>query len=99
MPNFKALGIYFIFGTKFSWSEGIDTCFNVKCVLLGRNFDFFCGYFGGYCSLPLVTARYRLLRLVPIFSMNDYHQILRKICHVVTKAEHEVIILYEFEKL
>ena len=49
--------------------------------------------------LLLVTARYRSLRLVPIFSMNDYHQILRKICHVVTKAEYEVIILYEFEKL
>ena len=53
---------------------------------------FFCGYL-------VVTARYRSLRLVPIFSMNDYHQILRKICHVVTKAEYEVTILYEFEKL
>ena len=30
----KALGIYFIFGTKFFWNEGIDTGFNVKCVLL-----------------------------------------------------------------
>ena len=28
-----------------------------------------------------------------------YQQILRKICHVETKAEHEVIILYEFGKL
>ena len=27
-----------------------------------------------------------------------YQQILCKICHVVTKAEHEVIILYEFGK-
>ena len=44
MLNFIALGIYFIFGTKFSWNEGIDTCFNVEYVLLGRNFD----YFGGY---------------------------------------------------
>ena len=34
-----ALGIYFIFGTKFSWNGGIDTCFNIGCVLLGRNFD------------------------------------------------------------
>ena len=92
MPNFKALVIYLIFRTKFSWNEGIDTWFNVKCVLLGRNFDFYCGYL-------VVTARYRSLRLVPIFSMNDYHQILRKICHVVTKAEYEVTILYEFEKL
>ena len=69
------MGIYFILGTKVSWNEGIDTCFNVKCVLLGRNFDYFGGYLvdtarylvftahylvvtGGYCSLPLVTARY-----------------------------------------
>ena len=95
MPNFKALVIYFIFRTKFSWNEGVDTWFNVKCVLLGRNFDFFVVTWW----LLLVTARYRSLRLVPIFSMNDYHQILRKICHVVTKAEYEVIILYEFEKL
>ena len=43
MPNFKALGIYFIFGNKSSRNEGIDTCFNVECVLVGRNFDFFVG--------------------------------------------------------
>ena len=62
MPNFTALRIYFIAGTKFSWNEGTDTCFNVECVLLGRNFDFLGGYLvvttsnlvvtGGYCSLP-----------------------------------------------
>ena len=84
MSNFIALRIYFIFGTKFSWNEVIDTCFNVECMLLGRNFDFLAGYLvltarylvvtvgycllpggywwlllvtGGYCSLPLVTAR------------------------------------------
>ena len=61
-----ALGIYFIFGTTFSSNQGIDTCFNVECVLLDRNFDFLGGYLvvtarylvvtGGYCSLPLVTA-------------------------------------------
>ena len=51
LPNFIALGIYFVFGTKFSWNEGIDTWFNVKCVLRGRNFDFL----GGYCSLLFVT--------------------------------------------
>ena len=39
LPNFIALEIYFIFGTTFSWNEGIDTCFNVECVLLGRNFE------------------------------------------------------------
>ena len=62
MPHFIALGIYFIFGTKFAWNEGIDTCFNVECVLLGRNLDFLGGYLvvtasylvvtAGYCSLP-----------------------------------------------
>ena len=60
--NFVALGIHFIFETKFSWNEGIDTGFNVRCVLLGRNFDFLGGYLVvtayclvvtvGYCSLP-----------------------------------------------
>ena len=40
MPNFIAIGIYFLFGTKFSWNEETDTCFNIECVLLGRNFDF-----------------------------------------------------------
>ena len=39
-PNFIALEIYFIFGTKFHfWNEGIGTCFNIEYVLLG-----------GYCS-------------------------------------------------
>ena len=51
MPNFTALRIYFIFGTKFSWNEGTDTSFNVECVLLRRNFDFRGGYL-------VVTARY-----------------------------------------
>ena len=63
LPNFKALEIYFIFGTKFSWNLDFDTCFNVECVLLGRNF----GFLGGY---SVVTARYRSLLLFPIFSMN-----------------------------
>ena len=62
VPNFIALGIYFLFGTKFSWKEEIYTCFNVGCVLLGRNFDFLGSYLvvsarylmiaTGYCSLP-----------------------------------------------
>ena len=37
LPYFIVLGIYFIFGTKFSWN---DTCFNIEYALLGRNFDF-----------------------------------------------------------
>ena len=67
MPNFIASGICFIFGTKFSQNEGMDTCFNVEYVFLGRNFDFLGGCLvvtarylvvtGGYCSLTLVTAR------------------------------------------
>ena len=62
MPNFIGLGIYFIFGTKFSWNEGTDICFNVECVFHGRNFNFLGGYLvvtarypviaAGYCSLP-----------------------------------------------
>ena len=43
------LGIYFIFGTKFSWNGGIDTCFNIACVLLDRNFDLLGGYLVGTC--------------------------------------------------
>ena len=75
MPNFIALAIYFIFGTKFSWNELTDTCFNVKYVLLGRNFDFLGGYLvvtarccllpGGYSSLlVVVTVRYCSLPLL-----------------------------------
>ena len=74
VPNFIALGIYFLSGTNFIWNEENDTCFNVEYLLLGRNFDFLGGYLvvtarclivttsycslpGGYCSVPLVTAR------------------------------------------
>ena len=81
--NFIALGIYFIFGTKFFWNVGIDTCFNVEYVLLGRNFDYFGGYLvvtarylevtGAYCFLLVVTARYQSLLLVPTFSMNNFN--------------------------
>ena len=54
MPNFIAIGIYFLFGTKFSWNEETDTCFNVECVLLARNDDFLGGYLvatGRYLSV------------------------------------------------
>ena len=86
MPNFIALGIYFLFGTTFSWNEETDTC-NVKFVLLGCNFDCLGRYLvvtacylmvitsyhslpGGYCSLLVVAACYHLLLLVPTFSKN-----------------------------
>ena len=57
-PNFIALAIYFIFGTKFTWNEGIDTCFNVEGVLLGLNFDFFRGYLVITACYLVITARY-----------------------------------------
>ena len=62
MPDFTAIGIYFLFGTKFFWNEKTDTCLNIECVLLGRNFDFLDGYLvvsvrylsvtTGQCLLP-----------------------------------------------
>ena len=58
VPNFIALEIYFIFGTKFSWNEGIDTCFNVECVLPGRDFDFCGDYLVVTARWLVVTARY-----------------------------------------
>ena len=74
-----ALGIYFLFGTKFSWNEGTDTCFNVEKVLLGRNFIFlivtarYLVITTGYCSLLVVTARHRPLPLIPTFRMNEWN--------------------------
>ena len=66
--HFIALGIYFLSGTKFSWNEETDTCFNVEYMLLDRSFDFLGGYLvvtayylmvsTGYCSLMVVTTRY-----------------------------------------
>ena len=59
--NFIELGIYFIFGTKFSWNEGIDTYFNVECVLLRSNWDFLSGYLVVTALCLVVTAGYCLL--------------------------------------
>ena len=47
-----------MFGTKFSWNERIDTCFNVECVLLGRYFDFLGGYLVITTRYLVVTVRY-----------------------------------------
>ena len=61
MSNFIAIGIYFLFGTKFFWNEEADTCFNVECVLLGRNYDFLDGYLvatARYLSITTGNARY-----------------------------------------
>ena len=65
--NLIALGSHFLFGIKFPWNEGINTCFNVKCVLLGRNFNFLGGYIlvtPRYWWLHLVTTRYYSLPLL-----------------------------------
>ena len=77
------MGIYFIFGTKSSWNEGIDTCFNVECVLLGRNFDFLNGYLVVTACYLVATGRYLVvtgsywwLLLVPTFSMNVQQQLI-----------------------
>ena len=95
MPNFIALGIYFIFGTKFSWNEGIDTCFNVENLLLSRNFDFFGGYLVVTARYLVVTARYLVvtggycsLLFGPTFSMNGKQYFFK-----VTKIGHTVIFL------
>ena len=48
--------IYYIFGTKFSWNGGIDTYFPVKCLLLGRNFDFLGGYLVANACYLVATA-------------------------------------------
>ena len=61
VPTFIALRIYFIFRSKFSWNEGFDTCFNVECVLLGRNFDLLEGYLVVTARYLVVTAAYCLL--------------------------------------
>ena len=58
MSNFIALGIYFVFGAKSSWNEWIDTCFNIECVLVGRNFDFPLSYLVVSARYLLVTASY-----------------------------------------
>ena len=46
------------FGSKFSWNEGIDTCFNIEFVSLGRNFEFFGGYLVVTARYLMVTTRY-----------------------------------------
>ena len=75
MPNFIALGIYFIFGTKFSWNEVIDTCFNVEYVLLGRSFDFLGGYLVITARYLVVTPCYWWLLVVTARSHFSYERI------------------------
>ena len=82
LPNFIALQIYFISGTKFSLNEGIDTCFDVECVLLGHNFDFLGGYSllpSGYC---LLLGGYWWLLLVNPCSCSFPLLVWMLICHM-----------------
>ena len=72
LPNFIAFGIYFIFGTKLSWNEGIDTCFNFEFVLLGRNFDFLGGYLVVTARYLEVTARYWWLLLLTLVTGHSH---------------------------
>ena len=71
VPNFIALGIYFIFGSKFSWNEGIDSSLMSNVGYLAVILIFlvvtarYLVVSAGYCSLPggywwllLVTACY-----------------------------------------
>ena len=58
MPSFIALGIYFLLGDKFSWKEDTDTCFNVECVLLDRDYDFLGGYLVSTAHYLMVTTGY-----------------------------------------
>ena len=69
VPNFIALGIYFLFWAKFSWNDGIDTCFNVEYVLLGRNFNFLGGYL-------VVTARYLVVTVRYLVVTSGYSSLL-----------------------
>ena len=68
VPNFTGLGIYFVIGTKVSWNEGIDTCFNVEVCYFAEILIFLVVTWW----LLLFTTGYYSLLLVPTFSMNDY---------------------------
>ena len=54
----KCYSIWKYIGIESSWNEGIDTCFNVECVLLGRKFDFLGGYLVITVRYLVVTPRY-----------------------------------------
>ena len=84
VSNLIALGIYFFFGTKFSWKEETDTCFNVECVLFGRNVNFLGGYF-------VVTARYIMVTTVYCSLPTSYCSLL-----VVTARYRSLLFVSAF---
>ena len=51
VPNFIALRIYFIFGTKFSWNEGLILVLMTYVCYLAVSLIFW-WLLGGYCLLP-----------------------------------------------
>ena len=62
-------------------------------------FNFFFKFSHCLTLFPLFSVHVNwILFYVTIYLKFCYRQILRKICHVVTKAEHEEIILYELGK-
>ena len=76
-----------MFGANFSWNDGIDTCFNVECVLLGRNFDFRGSYLVVTACYLVVTVHYLVFTCgyyslphywLPTFSMNEKSNIVDK---------------------
>ena len=84
VPNFITLGIYFPFGTEFSWNEETHTCFNVERVLLGRNFD----VLGGYL---VVNVRY-LMVTTGYWSLSGGYSLLL----VVTARYHSLLLVPTF---
>ena len=110
VSNFIASGIYFIFGTKFFWNEGIDTCFYVKCVLFGRNFDFLgvclavtaCYLVVTACYVVVTGGDYSLLvvtaryRSFPLLVWTEFHSmLLRKTLHKIQDANEITFPLYK----
>ena len=82
--SFIALEIYYLFGTKFSWKEETDTCFNVECVLLGCKFDFLGGYLVATARYLIITTGYCLL------PDGDYSLL------VVTARYHSLLLVSTF---
>ena len=78
-------GIYFILGTRFSWNDGTDTCFNVECVLRGRNFDFLGGYL-------VFTARYLVV-------IAGYSSLLGGYCSLLVVTARCLVVTARYRSL
>ena len=91
LSNFIALEIYFNFGTKSFWNEGINTCFNLECVLLGLNFDFFGGYLVVTARYLVVTARYCSFPLLVWTALLLFNSSFDEMLHFLTCFEYIII--------